>query len=55
MRRLLLLLVVAGLLAGCADGEALPQAHGPLFPLNPGLWNPTPAELQNTPRVGPQP
>jgi hypothetical protein len=52
MRAVFLLLLVASLLAGCADGEPLPQAHGPLFALNPGLWHPTPAELQNPPKVG---
>jgi len=52
MRALLLLMFVAGLLAGCADGEPLPQAQGPLFALNPGLWHPTPAELQSAPKVG---
>ena len=54
MRVLLLLMLVAGLLAGCADGEPLPQAHGPLFALNAGLWHPTPAQLQSIPKVGPQ-
>jgi hypothetical protein len=54
MRVLVLLILLAGLLGGCADSEKLPQAHGPLFALNPGLWQPTPAELQNVPKVGPQ-
>ena len=54
MRTVVLLVLLAGLLAGCADGEPLPQAHGPLFALNPGLWHPTPAELQDPPKVGPR-
>lgn len=52
MRTLLLLMLIAGFLAGCADGEPLPQADGPLFALNPGLWHPTPAELQEPPKAG---
>lgn len=55
MRALAIVLLVAGLLAGCAGGEKLPQAHGPLFPLNPGLWQPTPADLQSVPPVGQRP
>lgn len=51
MRAVFLLVLVAGLLAGCAGSEPLPQAHGPLFALNPGLWHPNPAELQDPPKV----
>ena len=54
MRAIFLLVLIAGLLAGCADGEKLPQAQGPLFALNPGLWHPTPAELQDPPKVAPR-
>ena len=54
MRALLLLILVAGVLAGCVDGEPLPQPDGPLFALNPGLWQPSPAELQDVPKAGPQ-
>ena len=54
MRTVFLLILLAALLAGCADGENLPQAHGPLFALNPGLGHPTPTELQDPPKVGPR-
>jgi hypothetical protein len=54
VRAVFLLILLAGLLAGCAGSEKLPQAHGPLFVLNPGLWQPTPAELQDPPKVGPR-
>ncbi len=50
MRALVILVLLAGLLAGCANGEPLPQAHGPLFALNPGLWHPTAADLHGVPR-----
>ena len=52
MRTVFLLVLLAGFLAGCADGEPLPEAHGPLFALNPGLWHPAPADLQDPPKVG---
>lgn len=54
MRTLFLLMLVAVLLAGCADGEPVLQPHGPLFALNPGLWHPSPAELQSAPKVAPR-
>ena len=54
MRAVFLLMLLASLLAGCANGEPLPAAHGPLFALNPGLWHPTPAELQDPPKVSPR-
>lgn len=31
-------------LAGCA-GQKLAACHGPMFPLNAGEWQPTPAQL----------
>lgn len=51
MRSAVLLILLAALLAGCSDGEKLAQPHGPLFALNPGLWQPAPADLQNVPKV----
>ncbi|MDD2859999.1 MAG: type IV secretion system lipoprotein VirB7 [Acidiphilium sp.] len=50
-RSVVILLGLAGLLAGCASGEPLAHAHGPIFALNTGLWHPTPAELHALPRV----
>jgi len=54
MRPVVILVLLAGLLAGCADGERLPRAHGPLFPLNAGLWHPTPTDLSQVPKVAQQ-
>jgi len=51
MRALLPLILAAGLLAGCAGGEKLPEPHGRLFALNPGLWQPTRADLHSTARI----
>lgn len=49
--RLLLILVTLGLLAGCADPDPLAVAFGPLFPLNPSHWQPTPQNLAAPPSV----
>lgn len=49
--RLLLLMCAAGLLAGCAAGDPLARAHGPMFALNPGHWSPSPAQLAAPPKV----
>jgi outer membrane biogenesis lipoprotein LolB len=54
MARVFLLVLVVALLAGCADSEPLPQPSGPLFALNPGLWQPSAVELENAPKVGPR-
>jgi len=54
MRVILILTLVAGFLAGCSNGEPLPQARGPLFPLNAGLWNPTRSDLAQVPKVAQQ-
>lgn len=54
MRAILILTLVAGLLASCTDGEPLPRAEGPLFPLNAGLWHPTPVDLSRVPEVAQQ-
>jgi hypothetical protein len=52
MRLLLLLcLPLALALAACAGGEPLATAHGSLFALNPGLWQPTPTDLAQPPAV----
>lgn len=50
-RRLLVLVSAAGLLAGCASGGSLAKAHGPVFALNNGRWQPTEADY----RIGPHP
>jgi uncharacterized lipoprotein YmbA len=50
-RSIIVLLALAGLLAGCASGEPLAHAHGPIFALNTGLWHPTPQQLHTLPRV----
>ena len=49
--RVLLLLCAAGVLAGCASGDPLAKAHGPVFALNPGLWSPSSAQLAAPPKV----
>jgi len=54
MCSVLILVVIAGFLAGCSGGEPLPQARGPLFPLNAGLWHPAPNDLSQVPRVAQQ-
>ena len=54
MRTILILILVGGLLTGCSNGESLPEARGPLFPLNAGLWNPTPSDLAQVPKVAQQ-
>jgi hypothetical protein len=48
--RLLLMLAAAAALTACANGEALPEAHGPWWALNPGQWTPTPADLARAPK-----
>jgi len=54
MRLIALLILIAALLGGCSGSEKLAQPHGPLFALNPGLWQPAPADLQNVPKVAPK-
>jgi hypothetical protein len=49
--RLLLILGTLGLLAGCSPSDPLAVASGPLFPLNPGHWQPTPQDLAAAPAV----
>lgn len=45
--RLLAALLLVGSLAACGGSNrpAVPECRGPVFPLNPGLWTPTDAEL----------
>jgi hypothetical protein len=47
MRHLALLALV--LLGGCS-GHELAEPTGPVFALNPGQWQPTPAQLAAPPR-----
>lgn len=47
---LVLFMIVAAALTGCANGEDLPEAHGPWWALNPGQWTPTPADLVRAPK-----
>jgi hypothetical protein len=54
MSRILAILLFCAALAACANGERLPVARGPLFALNPGLWQPAPADLAQPPQVGPR-
>ena len=49
-RALVLLMLVAAALTACANGEDLPEAHGPWWALNPGQWTPTPADLARAPK-----
>jgi hypothetical protein len=46
-----LIVLTLGLLAGCANPDPLAVASGPLFPLNPGHWQPTPQDLAAPPVV----
>lgn len=39
-------------LAGCAHGEKLATAKGPLFALNPDHWQPAAGDLQAPPATG---
>lgn len=54
MTRILFLLFFAAALSACQNGEPLAVARGPLFALNPGLWQPAPADLAQPPQVGPR-
>jgi len=47
MRRIALLALV--LLGGCS-GHELAEPTGPVFAMNPGQWQPTPAQLAAPPR-----
>jgi hypothetical protein len=49
--RLALLLLTLGLLAGCATSDPLAVASGPVFQLNPGLWQPSKEALAAPPVV----
>lgn len=39
------LLLLALLLTACAEPREAPSCSGPAFPLNAGLWQPTPEDL----------
>jgi len=45
MKTLVALLALIGL-AACGGGETLATPTGPVFALNAGHWQPTPADLQ---------
>jgi hypothetical protein len=49
--RVLVFLVAALTLAGCASSDPLAVAHGPLFPLNAGHWQPSPQDLDAPPKI----
>jgi hypothetical protein len=46
-----LVALTLGLLAGCVNPDPLAVASGPLFPLNPGHWQPTAQDLAAPPVV----
>ena len=50
MARTVFLLFLAASLACCAR-YVVPEAQGPLFALNPGLWQPAAADLDRPPVV----
>jgi hypothetical protein len=45
MKALMTLIVLVGLTA-CSNAEVLAKPRGPVFALNTGHWQPTPADLQ---------
>lgn len=45
-----LALLTLALLGGCS-GHELAEPSGPLFVMNPGQWQPTPAQLAAPPRA----
>jgi hypothetical protein len=49
MIRILSVLILLAALAACA-GDRLPQASGPVVPMNVGQWTPTAADLQPLPK-----
>ena len=49
--RVLALIGLATMLAGCADSEPLAVASGPVFQLNPGHWLPSKEALAAPPVV----
>ena len=49
--KLLLAIATFGLLIGCSNPDPLAVASGPLFPLNPGHWLPTPQDPSAPPVV----
>ena len=49
--RVLALIGLATMLAGCATSDPLAVASGPVFQLNPGLWQPSKEALAAPPVV----
>lgn len=50
--RLFLIIVTLGVfLSACAAQDPLAVAHGPLFPLNAGHWQPSPQDLNAPPKI----
>jgi hypothetical protein len=47
--KILVILVALISLAACSHSEVLATPKGPVFALNPGHWQPTPADLQPPP------
>jgi Outer membrane lipoprotein virB7 len=45
MKMLVALVALIGL-AACSNAEVLAKPRGPIFALNTGHWQPTPADLQ---------
>ena len=48
--KLVALIALLGM-ASCTSVHELAAAHGPLFALNPGHWQPTPKDLEAAPAV----
>lgn len=51
MLRVILMVAAFVLLTGCSNGDPLAVASGPLFPLNPGHWQPAQQDLAAPPAV----
>ena len=49
--KLILIFATVGILAGCASSDPLPDAHGPLFQLNAGHWQPSSQDLNAPPKI----
>jgi hypothetical protein len=49
--RVLALMGLAAALAGCANADPLAVASGPVFPLNPGHWQPSRQALVAPPTI----
>ena len=49
--RFFLIFAVVSLLGGCSNSDPLALASGPVFPLNPGHWQPARQDLAAPPPV----